>query len=151
MDSTPATVPSAFSMTSETSLSTRSGLAPGYTVTTIRYGVFTSGKRLVCMLLMDTKPSISTMMTATRTVNGFLTLNFPIISYHFLTFCRALHGKRPQKGESSMIPIIHEVRGVARAPGESFAKFSQFSPEIRFRAEDCCNSVEIFSGLCYTI
>ena len=35
------------------------------------------------MLLMDTKPSISTMMTATSTVNGFLTLNFSILSYRF--------------------------------------------------------------------
>ena len=68
---------------SETSVSTRSGLAPGYTVTTIRYGVLTSGSRFVFILVIDTKPSISTMMTATSTVNGFLTLNFSILSYRF--------------------------------------------------------------------
>ena len=83
MVSTPATVPSAFSITSATSLSTRSGLAPGYTVTTMRYGVLISGSRLVCMWLRATKPSSSTMTTPTRTVNGFLTLNFSISSYHF--------------------------------------------------------------------
>ena len=80
--STPGTV-SAFCSTSDTSLSTRSGLAPGYTVTTIRYGVLTSGSRFVCIFVMATKPKISTMITATRTVNGFLTLNFSIISYRF--------------------------------------------------------------------
>ena len=79
---TPGTV-SAFWSTSDTSLSTRSGLAPGYTVTTIRYGVLTSGRRFVCIFVIDTKPRISTMITATRTVNGFLTLNFSIVSYRF--------------------------------------------------------------------
>ena len=81
---TPGTV-SEFSSTSETSLSTRSGLAPGYTVTTIRYGVLTSGSRFVCIFVMATKPRISTMTTATSTVNGFLTLNFSISPYRFPT------------------------------------------------------------------
>ena len=77
MFSTPGTV-RAFCSTSDTSLSTRSGLAPGYTVTTIRYGVLTSGSRFVCIFVMATKPKISTITTATSTVNGFLTLNFSI-------------------------------------------------------------------------
>ena len=79
---TPGTV-SEFCSTSETSLSTRSGLAPGYTVTTIRYGVFTLGSRFVSIFVTATKPRIRIMTTATSTVNGFLTLNFSIFSYRF--------------------------------------------------------------------
>ena len=56
--------------------------------TTARYGVFTFGSRLVCIFCTDTRPSIMTMMTATRTVNGFLTLNFSISSYRFCVFPR---------------------------------------------------------------
>ena len=81
--STPVMLPRPFSITSETSLSTRSGLAPGYTVTTIRYGVFTLGSRLVCIPVTETKPSMMTMITATNTVNGRLTLNFSMFSYRF--------------------------------------------------------------------
>ena len=111
MVSTPATVPSAFSITSATSLSTRSGLAPGYTVTTMRYGVLISGSRLVCMWLRATKPSSSTMITPTRTVNGFVTLNFSMSSYHF--FCSPLR-VRAGVNISLCTPIIHKAVGLAR-------------------------------------
>ena len=109
---TPGTV-SAFCSTSETSVSTRSGLAPGYTVTTIRYGVLTFGSRFVFILVIDTKPSISTMMTATSTVNGFLTLNFSIFSYRFSA---APPGATvpPSLGQWVLnIPIIHARRALS--------------------------------------
>ena len=43
---------------------------------TIRYGKLIEGSRSVVIRVMDTIPSASTMMTATRIVNGFFTLNF---------------------------------------------------------------------------
>ena len=122
--STPGTV-SAFCSTSETSVSTRSGLAPGYTVTTIRYGVLTFGSRLVFILVIDTKPSISTMMTATSTVNGFLTLNFSILSYRFSA---APPGATvpPSLGAMGVlnIPIIHARRVLSIAGQRIFCESS---------------------------
>jgi hypothetical protein len=62
-----------------TTISTVSGLAPGYGVITMTYGRLILGKRSVDILVKDTTPRTITKITATRTVYGFLTLNFPNI------------------------------------------------------------------------
>jgi len=127
MFSTPGTV-RAFCSTSDTSLSTRSGLAPGYTVTTIRYGVLTSGSRLVCIFVMATKPRISTITTATSTVNGFLTLNFSIFPTVSLPCTAAPQSLPPQEARSHFnIPIIHRRRRVATEPVTFFHKTFLFA------------------------
>ena len=66
----------------------------------MRYGVLMSGRRFVCMFAMDTKPSSRTMMTATRMVNGFLTLNFSMISYPFLFYAAARQKVRRNHGST---------------------------------------------------
>ena len=63
-----------------------------------------------------------TMMTATRTVNGFLTLNFSISSYRFCVFpriARLLFFSERIKGDT---PIIHPVPGLARLARRFFSK-----------------------------
>ena len=52
------------------------------------------------MFAMDTKPSSRTMMTATRMVNGFLTLNFSMISYPFLFYAAARQKVRRNHGST---------------------------------------------------
>ena len=59
-----------------TTISTVSGLAPGYVVITITYGKLILGKRSVVIFINETKPKIITIITATNTVYGFLTLPF---------------------------------------------------------------------------
>ena len=146
MFSTPGTV-RAFCSTSDTSLSTRSGLAPGYTVTTIRYGVLTSGSRLVCIFVMATKPGISTITTATSTVNGFLTLNFSIFPTVSLP-CAAAPQSSPQRVVHTLTFLLYtEDVKVATDPTAFFrktfnlcrlfgTKFRHTPPEIRSGGPD---------------
>ena len=58
-----------------TTVSTCSGLAPAYVVTTTTYGRFTSGSRSGVMRVNATTPKRITSTTATNIVSGFLTLN----------------------------------------------------------------------------
>ncbi len=82
---TPLTVDTTCSIGFVTDISTFSGLAPGYCVSTIAYGRSILGNKSVFISKKDTIPSINTITTATATVNGLLTLYLGIISspsYH---------------------------------------------------------------------
>ncbi len=71
-----------------TTVSTVSGLAPTYVVIIITYGKLIFGNKSVVILVKDTTPNTSTIITDTNTVYGFFTLNFEIIrlSFQFFNF-----------------------------------------------------------------
>ena len=86
--------------------SASSGLAPGYVVMTITYGVLIFGNRSGVILVRAITPNTMTMTTATNIVNGFLMLNFESIDssclscadlthpsghFYFPSYCRNSH------------------------------------------------------------
>ena len=99
-------------------------------------------------------------MTATRMVNGFLTLNFSMISYPFLFSMPQPRGKGPAADTAAprvllIIPIIHEAAPLAIVPKPIFNKtFLNLSLSRRllgrFPAVFLLYFVEMRAGLCYT-
>ena len=101
-----------------TTVSTSSGLAPGYVVITNAYGRLIFGKRSVVIFIKDTTPRINTSTIPTITVYGFFTLNFDNIYF-------SSSSQFPT--DQSVLDEVYHTPETKKRPFQVFIKISYLS------------------------